>query len=225
MAVWLKQSTAFDFELGPFVDSTDGFTAMPSLTIAATAVYVSKGGAALAAKNEATALTGTGDSLGFYACKLDATDTNTLGNLRVYSYVATALPVWQDFLVVPANVYNSVVAGSDKLYVDAVEIASSTSAATKQAAAAETCTTGTVFNDSGTYIPVITPATSLVFYSDDITEATADHFNGKVIGFTSGALAGQSVQIIDYEKVGSYGKFTTTVSTEIPADDVTFTVS
>jgi hypothetical protein len=96
-------------------------------------------------------------------------------------------------------------------------------AAATQALVATACVTGKVFNDSGTYVP--TNSGALVFYSDTVTEATADHFNGKVVGFTSGAMAGQSVQITDYEKVASYGKFTCTVATELPANGVTFTVS
>ena len=222
MAVWLKQSTAYDFELGPFIDDTDGKTAEASLTIAATSVYVSKAGAALTAKTESTALTGTGDALGYYACKLDTTDTGTLGSLRVHCHVSGALPVWQDFLVVPAQVYNSVVAGSDKLQVDAVEINSSTSAAARQALAAISCIPGTVYDDAGTY--AATNSGALVFYSDDITEATADHFNGRVVIFTSGNLLGQALQITDYEKVASYGKFTCTVATEVPADNDTFLI-
>ena len=41
-------------------------------------------------------------------------------------------------------------------------------------------------------------ATTTVFIVDGFTEATAAHFNGSVIVFTSGACAGQSRTIIDY---------------------------
>jgi hypothetical protein len=222
MAIWLKQSTSATFQLGPFLDDTDGKTAETGLTIAYTSCYISKAGGSLGAKADTTNLTGTGDSLGYYDCVLGTGDTDTLGGLRVHVHVAGALPVWQDFLVVPANVYNSVVAGSDKLYVDAVELNSSTSAATTQALVATACITGKVFNDSGTYIP--TNSGALVFYSDDVTEGTADHYNGRVVIFTSGAMLGQALAITDYEKVASYGKFTCSVATELPADDVTFVI-
>ncbi len=49
MAQWLKQSTAHTFQLGPFVDETNGKDAEPSLTIAYTDCYLSKAGAAMAA--------------------------------------------------------------------------------------------------------------------------------------------------------------------------------
>lgn len=117
----LKQSTAFTFRLGPFLDETDGKTQENALTIAVADVLLSKAGGALAAKNEATALTGTGANA-HYTCPLDATDTGTLGLLRVFCHVSGALPVWEDFVVLPANVYDSLVAGSDALQVDTIQV-------------------------------------------------------------------------------------------------------
>ena len=38
---------------------------------------------------------------------LDATDTGTLGLLRLAVFESGALPVWEDFMVVTANVYDS----------------------------------------------------------------------------------------------------------------------
>lgn len=121
MGGWIKQSTAHTFQLGPFVDSADGYTPEASLTIAATDVDLSKAGGAFADKNDATALTGTGDSSGYYDCVLNTTDTGTLGSLKVRCYVSGALPVWEEFLVVPANVYDSIVAGTDTLQADSIQ--------------------------------------------------------------------------------------------------------
>ncbi|MBM2827744.1 MAG: hypothetical protein HW408_276, partial [Actinobacteria bacterium] len=104
--MYLKQSTAFTFRLGPFVDSTDGNTEENALTIAAASVLLSKAGGALTAKNEATALTGTGANA-HYTCVLNATDTGTLGTLRVWAHITGALAVYKDFMVLPANVYDS----------------------------------------------------------------------------------------------------------------------
>lgn len=122
MAQLLKQSTAYTFQLGPFVDSTDGVTPEASLTIAATDVDLSKNGGAFADKTDATALTSTGDSQGYYDCVLDTTDTGTLGKLDVRCYVSGALPVFKSFMVVPAIVYDSLVAGSDLLDVSMTQI-------------------------------------------------------------------------------------------------------
>lgn len=69
-----------------------------------------------------------------------------------------------------------------------------------------------------------TNATTTVFYSDDITEATADHYIGRVVIFTSGALLYQATDITDYALVAGEGKFTVTALTEAPADNVTFVI-
>jgi len=115
----LKQSTAATLLIGPFVDATDGVTAEDALTISQADVRLSKNGGNMAQKNEATAC--THDELGYYTCPLDTTDTGTLGVLKVMVSEAGALPVWQEYMVVPAAVYDSIVAGSDKLPVDAQE--------------------------------------------------------------------------------------------------------
>ena len=117
MAQLLKQSTAFTFQLGPFIDDTDGKTAEAALTIAAADCFVSKNGGAYAAKNDATAMTGTGDARGYYDCVLNATDTGTLGPFEVAVHVTGALPVWRSFMVVPPNVYDSLVGGVEWLEV------------------------------------------------------------------------------------------------------------
>ena len=54
---------------------------------------------------------------------LNATDTNTLGTLRVAVFETGALPVWQDFMVVPANVWDSMF-GSSALNVNVSTISS-----------------------------------------------------------------------------------------------------
>ncbi len=105
----LKQSTAATIKLGPFVDSTDGATAETGLTINASDVLLSKAGAALTAKNEATAP--SHDANGYYAIALDATDTATLGLLKVAVSIAGALPAWDDFMVVAAEAYDAIVGG------------------------------------------------------------------------------------------------------------------
>jgi hypothetical protein len=114
---WLKQSTAYTFRIGPFVDSTDGFTAETGLTIAQADIQISKAGGAFAQTSASP--TTTYDSMGHYQCPLTSTDTGTLGPLRVYIYKAGALPVWQDFMVVPPNVYESLVKGVEWLEVTA----------------------------------------------------------------------------------------------------------
>lgn len=129
MARWLKQSTAFTFRIGPFVDSTDGVTAETALSIAQADIQISKNGGAFAQTSAASPTT-THDADGWYQCPLTSTDTNTLGPLTVQIVMAGALPVWVDFMVVPANVYDSLVGGVEWLEVTSLRADFSISGAT-----------------------------------------------------------------------------------------------
>lgn len=83
------------------------------------------------------------------------------------------------------------------------------------AASATTIVPGTVAATAGS---------TTIIYSDDITEATADHYNGRIIIFTSGAMQNQATDITDYVLEGGEGKFTVTATTETAAEDVTFVI-
>lgn len=121
MAIWLKQSTAGqEIPMGYFLDSTDGNTEETALTIANTDIKIWKTGATtLANKNSGG---GTHISNGIYYAVLDATDTDTLGPLVVFCHVSGALAVRVECLVLAANIYDSLVAGSDNLQVDLTQI-------------------------------------------------------------------------------------------------------
>lgn len=99
----LRQSTSAIVKIGPYISSTDGNTAQTGLTVANTAVQLSKNGATMASKNSGGC---THDALGYYTCTLDATDTNTVGRLQLMSHVATALPVYAEFNVLEEATYD-----------------------------------------------------------------------------------------------------------------------
>src|SRR4030095_16636559 len=115
MAQWVKQSTASTIKLGPFLDDTDGKTAETGLTISQADIPLSKNGGAFAQSNNAAGA--THNENGYYDVPLNTTDANTLGTLRVAVSKSGALPVWQDFMVVPANVWDSMF-GSGSLNVN-----------------------------------------------------------------------------------------------------------
>ena len=79
--------------------------------------------------------------------------------------------------------------------------------------------TGTVDTVTNSHTPTTTE-----FQADDITEATADHYNGRLVLFVSGALVGQAAVIEDYENVGGIGQFTVRAMTEAPANNDTFVI-
>lgn len=118
--LWLKQSTAATIKLGPFLDDTDQKTIEDGLTISQADIRLSKNGGDFAQTNNATGA--THDEQGWYDIPLDTTDTNTLGRLKVAVNESGALPCWESFMVLPANVYNSLIGGSDNLQTDMVQI-------------------------------------------------------------------------------------------------------
>ncbi len=65
-------------------------------------------------------------------------------------------------------------------------------------------------------------ATTTSIPADGFTEATNDHFKGRLITFTSGALIGQQTDITAY--TGATQTFTVTALTEAPADNDTFVI-
>lgn len=76
----------------------------------------------------------------------------------------------------------------------------------------------------GTVETGTTSSTTSTFSAADITEATADHYNGRIVIFTSGNLAGQATDITDYSLVSGEGGFTVTAMTEAPSDADTFVI-
>lgn len=117
MTIYLRYNTASqELPIGQMVDSTDGDTEKSALTIANTDIKLWKTGATtLASKNSGGA---TYISNGVYYCVLDATDTNTLGSMVVYVHVSGALAFKQDCVVLPTNVYDSMIAGTEWFQVD-----------------------------------------------------------------------------------------------------------
>ena len=214
---YLKQSTATTLILGPFLDSTDGVTAETALTISQADVLLWKeGGTTLAQKNEATSCTHR--SNGLYTCPINTTDTNTLGTLVVSVAESGAVPIRLDYTVVTANVYDSLFgAGTDKLEVDIVQTGGSATGGSNLAASTLGIIRGLSDNTAFT-------ATTTIMESDTITEATADHFIGRVIVFTTGALLGQATEITDYALDGGRGRFTFVALTEAVPNDSDFVI-
>ena len=119
--MFIKQSTAYTFRFGPFVNDTDGKTAETGLTIEDSHVRVSKAGGNFVDKNESS--NSAHDEAGFYVVVLDTTDTNTVGELQIAAHISGALPVFKTFQVVEEAIYDALFAGSANLItkVDAID--------------------------------------------------------------------------------------------------------
>lgn len=182
----LKQSTEVIVPIGPMVDASDGATLE-------SAISFTSGEVALIKHQGASVVNIGGNTYsahlggGMYNLTLTASNTDTIGLLSVVAYDAAARPVRQDFMVVPANVYDSIVNGTDKLEVDAVQISSSTAAADSLEETTKPVVTGTV--QSGSTTTVITT---------NLTETQNDHYNGRTILFTSGTQNRVAAEIKDY---------------------------
>ncbi len=126
MSQFLKQSTACTIMFGVFVDKTDGVTLetgagiITSIDHATTGIFLSKNGAAAAIRHQGVTASVL-DAYGMFKVTLDTTDTNTVGTLDVLmAEAATFLPVHKSFMVLPANVYDSLM-GTDLLDVNAAQ--------------------------------------------------------------------------------------------------------
>jgi hypothetical protein len=191
--MFLKQSTAVVIQFGPLVDPTDAVTAKTGLVSAidhaSTGILLSKNGGTRTIRH-ATVTASTHDSDGYYKVTLDTTDTNTLGHLRVaWSSAANCLPYYRDFLVLAANVYDSLVAASVYLKTDLTQVLTVAGVPTKLSAQANVTTIGTV--NTAINAPDVTHASF-----SDITEATTSHYVGKSAQVLTGALAGQRLGVV-----------------------------
>jgi len=107
---FIKQSTATALMVGPFLDSTDGYTLETALTIPSGNIRLSKNGGAFAVTSSAISL--THNESGWYSGTFNTTDTNTAGNLILSVYVSGALPVWKEYTVVPSTIYDWFIGGT-----------------------------------------------------------------------------------------------------------------
>lgn len=211
----LRHNTATTIPFGPAVDEVNGYTPITSL--------VATGGGAVdelsVYKHEATApvdirasTTFTHRAGGIYTATLAAGDVNTLGRLRVVLRDDDAIrPIVEDFMVIPQQVYDSLV-GSDLLQVDAREIAGNVAAATGLGYGARAVTGGAV-----TGVPTTTSIPT------DLSSGVGDNFKGRFITFLDGPIAGQQAAITAYD--GSSKTLTVTALTQAPTAGNLFAIA
>jgi hypothetical protein len=236
MSMWLRQSTASqEIELGPFLDNLDGNSTEGALTIAASDIKLWKEGATtLVGKNSGGA---THIADGVYSAVLDATDTAAAGKLAVHCHPAGALAVRREYLVLPANVYDALLLGTDDLHVDlvqvlgsaalgvggtvdsnTVQVAGSTAAATNLAAQMLAQFLGVVSADAS--------ATTTSFTANTTTSpglsAVANHYRNGAIGFYGGAEVPLARKVTAYGYSAGVGTFTISPALDLaPATDGT----
>ena len=172
---FLKTNTATRITVGPFLDKTDGITPETALTATnekLTFTVDDAGVPTLILDTTATASGGnndlvhiTGDDAGFYDLELTAANTNYLGRaLLAITYATDHCPVFHEFMILPAMVYDSLVGGTDKLEVDAQQWLGGTIAAVG--------TTGVPKVDIARVANSAVPVTTATLVSDSVTDAS-----------------------------------------------------
>ena len=138
---YLRTNTATRVTCGPFFDKTDGVTPEVAITVTACklTLVVDTGGVPTLILDTAPTASGgnndmvhiTNDDAGFYDLELAAADVNYLGRaMLAITDAATHCPVFHEFMIVPANVYDSMFLGTDTLNADVTQIGGDTQSAT-----------------------------------------------------------------------------------------------
>jgi hypothetical protein len=121
--MFLKQSTAYTFRMGPFLDDGDGKSIEDSLSITRADIRLSKAGGDFAQRNAVSPTNLTHDEFGYYILALDATDTATVGELLVAIIdTGNALPVFKTFQVVEEAIFDAIYGGSATLATSVADI-------------------------------------------------------------------------------------------------------
>lgn len=129
---FLKTNTATRVTVGPFLDRTDGITPETALTVTSCklTLMVDTGGVpTLVLDTNPTASGGandmvhvTGDDAGFYDLELAAANVNYVGSaMLALTDAATHCPVFHEFTILPAAVYDSLIGGTDTLPADVTQ--------------------------------------------------------------------------------------------------------
>ncbi len=130
---YLRTNTATRITVGPFLDKTDGITPEVAITVTSeklTFVVDTAGVPTLILDTAPTASGGandmvhiTGDDSGFYDLELATADVNYLGRAMLsLNDVATHLPVFHEFMILPAVIYDAMILGTDLFDVSMTQI-------------------------------------------------------------------------------------------------------
>lgn len=203
--MWAKQSTAATLIVGPILDSTGA--EYTSAVIGD--LSISKNGGTLTAMASAATLTHIAN--GQYTLVTTTGNLDTLGRAQITCNKSTYQMPTVNLMVVPANVYDSMVLGSDALDVSAIQFAGQTitaaSGVTIPSSIASptniTAATGVVLSGvthTGAVIPTVTSVTNAV------TAGTVSDKTGYSLLATTG-LGNQTANITG-DLSGSVGSVT-----------------
>src|SRR3990172_8084610 len=227
---FLRKNTAVRITVGPFLDKTDGVTPEVALTVTnckLTATVDADDGSAvtLVLDTNPTASGGandmvhiTGDDGGYYDLELPAANVNYNGRFHLaLTDAANHCPVFHEFMILDALVYDSLVAGSDLLQVDLQQIANAAGGVAAWERSARSIVRGTVTTGAST--------TSIPTSSLDPAAGVADQFKGRIVIFDQDTTtANLRRQATDITANTAGGTLTVTALTTAPASGDTFVI-
>ena len=130
MAIPMRLNTSGNIIIGVFIESTDGYTPATGLTSADMTINFTLMGAT-ASGNMSTWTHTTGQLIstelagGYYVFGLSSNPVSKVGRVRIDILGSSCIPFCEELQVLPANVYDAIVAasGTDYLLVDALQMA------------------------------------------------------------------------------------------------------
>ena len=207
----LRADTEVKVRIGPFVDVGDGFTPQTDITLAGNEAELLKHNGAATVDISGSTWAAITSCRGRYDLTITAGNTDTEGLLTVVVQDdSDCLPVFAHFMVVNANVYDSLygTAAADYLQIDAIQISG-------DATAADNCELdydgtgyagGTIVKQSDvTKIGgVAQSATDLKDFADTGYDPATHKVQGVVLADTVTTLTGHTAQTGDsYARIGA----------------------
>ncbi len=179
---YLRSNTAVRVTVGPFFSNTDGVTPKTSLTVTACKLTFMVDDAnvpTLVLDTNPTASGGSndmihvsGDDAGFYDLELAAANVNYLGRAMLALTDATNhCPVFHEFMILPAMIYDSLVLGTDRLDTNVTHVGD-TSQTARDLGASVLLSTGT--------------GTGQLDFTSGVVKANTTQFGGSAITSASG---------------------------------------
>lgn len=202
---YLRFNTATRVTVGPFLDQADGITPKVSLTVTSeklTFVVDEAGVPTLILDTAPTASGGandmvhiTGDDSGFYDLELAAADTNHLGRAMLsLNNVAAHCPVFHEFMVIPAVIYDSMILGTDLFDVSVTQILG-TAVSTPATAGILDVNVKNIDNDAASASGTVTFPNATLASTTNITAGTVTTATNvtTVNGLASGVITAASI--------------------------------
>ena len=214
---FLRQSTSQVIRFGPMLDKDDGVTEETALTLAQADMRLSKDGGAYAQKNASG--NATHDSDGHYSTTLNATDTDTVGELRLNVHQpANTLPIWDRWWVLEEAIYDALFgAAADAFAANGSLRAVGSGGITSFSFAAQAIGSPALHVSTGEFIRAIAnkhdltasaTGTTTTLIDSSVTDAD-DYWNGDWLSFTTPAgNAGLVRRITDWDLASNTFTFT-----------------